>query len=344
MNVNTRKIVTFGELMLRLTPPGYLRFTQAELFEVCYGGAEANVAVSLAQFGENVSYVTKLPEHALGTAAVNSLRRYGVDTRNIVRGDERIGIYFYEKGNSQRASNVLYDRRKSAIATASEKDFDWARIFDDCQWFHFTGITPALSNEIAEICLRACEEAKRRGIIISCDLNYRNKLWSKATARQVMSELCRYVDVCIANEEDADDVFGIKASGANSTFGQLNKDGYKEVVETLTERFNFKYTAITLRTSISASDNKWSAILYDGKAIYYSKEYSIHIVDRLGGGDSFSAGIIYAILNGYGMQKTVEFATAASCLKHTIEGDYNVISVDEVFKLMDGDGAGRVVR
>lgn len=338
------KVVTFGEIMLRLAPEGYYRFIQADELGATYGGGEANVAISLANYGIDVSYVTKLPKHDIGQAAVNSLRRYGVDTKNIVRGGERIGIYFLEKGASQRPSKVIYDRANSSIAKASRDDFNWDEIFKDTKWFHFTGITPALGDNVAEICLDACKAAKARNITISCDLNYRKNLWSREKAGQVMSELMEYVDVCIANEEDAGDVFGIWAEGSNITGGKLSHEGYKEVAKKLADRFNLEKVAITLRTSISANDNNWAAMLYDGNNYYFSKTYPIHIVDRVGGGDSFGAGLIYSLLTGRELQEALEFAVTASCLKHTIEGDYNHVSVDEVEKLMGGDGSGRVQR
>ncbi len=339
-----KKIVTFGEIMLRLAPEGYYRFVQAETLGATYGGGEANVAVSLANFGMDARFVTKLPTHEIGQAAVNSLRRYGVDTSFITRGGDRVGIYYLEKGASQRPSKVIYDRAGSAIATASPADFDWKAIFDGVDWFHFTGITPALNDTVADICLEACKAAKEAGATISCDLNYRGKLWSKEKAGQVMAKLCEYVDVCIANEEDAADVFGIKAANTDVTKGAVNHEGYKDVAKQLADRFGFSKVAITLRESISANDNNWSAMLYDGSDYYFSKKYSMHIVDRVGGGDSFGGGLIYALLNGYTSQGAIEFAVAASCLKHSVEGDFNMVSVDEVTKLAGGDGSGRVQR
>lgn len=338
------KVLTFGEIMLRLAPEGHYRFVQAEQYGATYGGGEANVSVSLANFGIDASFVTKLPKHEIGQAAINALRRYGVDTTYIARGGNRIGIYFLEKGASQRPSKVIYDRAGSSISTAFIDDFDWEQIFEDVTWFHFTGITPALGDNVTDICIKACKIAKEKGITISCDLNYRKKLWSKEKARQVMSELCKYVDVCIANEEDASDVFGIKSVGTDVTTGQVNHDGYKDVCKQLVKQFNFKKVAITLRESISASDNNWAAMLYDGSDYYFSKKYPLHIVDRVGGGDSFGAGLIYACLNDYDSQKTIEFAVAASCLKHSIEGDFNQVSVDEVTTLAGGDASGRVQR
>ena len=330
--------------MLRLAPEGYYRFVQADSFGATYGGGEANVAVSLANYGFDAKFVTKLPTHEIGQAAVNSLRKYGVDTSYIARGGSRVGIYFLEKGASQRPSKVIYDRAGSSIATASPEDFDWKTIFDGADWFHFTGITPALNDQVAGICLDACKAAKEAGLTISCDLNYRNKLWSKEKAGQVMGKLCEYVDVCIANEEDAADVFGIKAAGTDVTAGAVNHEGYKDVARQLAERFGFSRVAITLRESLSANDNNWSAMLYDGTGYYFSKKYKMHIVDRVGGGDSFGGGLICASLNNYEPQAAIEFAVAASCLKHTIEGDMNMVSMDEVLRLAGGDGSGRVQR
>ena len=339
-----KKIVTFGEIMLRLAPNNYLRFVQTDQFEATYGGGEANVAVSLANYGMDAAFVTKLPDHEIGQAAINSLRRFGVDTTKIVRGGDRVGIYYCEKGASQRASKVIYDRAGSSICKATTADFDWSAIFEGVDWFHFTGITPALGDNVADICLEALKEAKNRGISVSCDLNYRKKLWSREKAGEVMGKLMPYVDVCIANEEDAADVFGIKASDTDVTTGKVNHEGYKEVAEKLAERFGFKAVAITLRSSISANDNDWAAMLYKDGNYYFSKTYHMHIVDRVGGGDSFGGGLIYSMLSGKENQDIIEFAVAASCLKHSIEGDVNMVSVDEVEKLATGDGSGRVQR
>ncbi|MBF7097283.1 sugar kinase [Alkalibacter sp. M17DMB] len=339
-----KKAVTFGEIMLRLAPEGYFRFIQAETFGATYGGGEANVAVSLANYGIDASFVTKLPKHEIGQAAVNSLRRFGVDTKSITRGGDRVGIYFLEKGASQRPSKVVYDRAGSSIATATKEDFNWDEIFEGVEWFHFTGITPALGDDVAEICMEACKAAKERNITISCDLNYRNKLWSKEKAGQVMGELCKYVDVCIANEEDASDVFGIKAANTDITAGKVDHEGYKDVAKQLADRFGFEKVAITLRGSISASDNNWAAMMFDGNEYYFSKSYKMHIVDRVGGGDSFGAGLIYSTMMDFAPQDIIEFATAASCLKHSIEGDFNQVTVDEVKKLAGGDASGRVQR
>ena len=339
-----KRVITFGEIMLRLAPPGYERFAQCTSYGATYGGGEANVAVSLANFGLDAAFVTKLPKHEIGQAGVNALRKYGVDTSLIARGGDRVGIYFLEKGASQRPSKVVYDRANAAIALASESDFDWDNIFANADWFHFTGITPALSDSAAALCESACKAAKAKGIPISCDLNYRKNLWSREKAGQVMAKLCEYVDVCIANEEDAKDVFGIEAENTDIHGGKLNHAGYESVAKQLTERFGFSKVAITLRTSISASENNWAAMLYVNGKAYYSKEYNMKIVDRVGGGDSFGAGLIYSTLSDKSVQDTLEFAVAASCLKHSIEGDMNLVSVDEVEKLSGGDGSGRVQR
>lgn len=338
------RVVTFGEIMLRLAPEGYYRFFQNDRMQASFGGGEANVAVSLANYGIDTAFVTKLPEHAIGQAAVNSLRKYGVDTLRIVRGGERVGIYFLEKGASQRGSVCIYDRAHSALQEASPADFDWESILHGAEWFHFTGITPALGQNVVEICREACKAARSQGIKISCDLNYRGKLWSREEARAAMTDLCQYVDVCISNEEDAKDVFGIEAENTDIYGGKLNKEGYKSVAKQLADKFGFEKVAITLRTSISASDNDWAAMLYDGENYCFSKEYHLHITDRVGGGDSFGGGLIYSLLNGKSTQEAVEFAVAASALKHSIEGDYNLVTVSEVEKLAGGDGSGRVQR
>lgn len=340
----SKKVVTMGEIMLRLSTPNNEKFIQADEFDINYGGGEANVAVSLANYGHEAQFVTAVPDNELGECAVAALRKYNVGTQNIARCGERLGIYYLESGSSMRPSKVVYDRAHSSISTATAADFDFDKIFEGVDWFHFTGITPALGDNVAEICLEACKAAKAKGITVSCDLNYRNKLWSKEKAGQVMGELCKYVDVCISNEEDANDVFGIKSEGTEVTAGELNKAGYKEVAQKLTDRFGFKKVAITLRTSISANDNKWAAMLYENGESYFSKEYLMHIVDRVGGGDSFGGGLIYACLNDYAPQDTIEFAVAASCLKHSIEGDFNQVSVSEVQKLAGGDASGRVQR
>lgn len=338
------KVVTFGELMLRLEPPGYLRFVQTENLSATFGGAEANVAISLANFGVDSCYVTKLPSHEIGQAAVNSLRKFGVNTQYIVRGGPRVGIYYNERGASQRGSKCIYDRAGSSIQLSKPEDFDWKQIMQGASWFHITGITPALGPNLVQSCIEAAEEAHKAGATVSLDLNYRAKLWSREEANKAMTELCKYVDICIANEDDAADVFGIKAENTDTTKGELSTEGYKSVARQLTEKFAFKKVAITLRTSINANRNDWQALLYDGKDFFFSKKYEIWIVDRVGGGDSFTAGLIYSLLSGKSSQEAVEFAVAASCLKHTIEGDFNMVSVAEVEKLASGNASGRIQR
>ena len=340
------RVITFGEIMMRLNPEGYLRFVQADKFEATYAGGEANVAVSLANYGMDAAYVTKVPAHEIGQCAVNELRRYGVDTSLMLRGGPRLGVYYCEKGASQRASKVIYDRAGSSIALAKADEFDWDKIFDGADWFHWTGITPALGGDMPEACLEACKAAKAKGITVSCDLNYRKKLWTREQAGECMAKLLPYVDVCIANEEDAKDVFGIEAEATDIYGGSLNHEGYKSVAKQLADKFGFEKVAITLRESHSAFDNGWSAMLYDVASDEYcfSKKYDLHIIDRVGGGDSFGGGLIYALLTGKSTQEAVEFAVAASALKHSIEGDYNMMTVSEVEKLAGGDGSGRIQR
>lgn len=339
-----RKIVTFGEIMQRLAPENYNRFVQADKFMVTYAGGEANVAVSLSNFGEEAAFVSKVPAHEIGQAAVNSLRKQGVDTKFMIRGGDILGSYYVEKGASQRPSKVIYNRANAAIAQATRAEFDWETILDGVDWFHFTGITPALGGELPAICEDALKVCKAKGVTVSCDLNYRKNLWSRAAAQETMTKLMPYVDVCISNEEDAADVFGIHASNTDVAGGKIDHEGYKEVAKKLADTFGFDKVAITLRGSISANDNNWAAMLYDGETYSFSKSYLIHIVDRVGGGDSFGGGLIYALLNQYASQDAIEYAVAASCLKHTIEGDFNLVSVDEVRKLAGGDGSGRVQR
>lgn len=340
------RIVSFGEILLRLAAPGYSKLFQKDSLDVTFCGGEANVAVSLSIFGLDSAFVTKLPEGPIGQAAVSSMRYFGVDTDNIKFGEGRMGLYYLEKGASQRPSKVIYDRAYSAIALAQKTDFNWNEILGNADWFHWTGINPALSDEMAEICLEACKVAKSKGIMISCDLNYRKKLWSSEKAKKVMSRLMPLVDVCIGNEEDAEKVLGIQPGCNNVENGNLNKAGYEYVAKEICEKFGCKYVAISLRESYSASFNGWSAMLYDLKEAkaYYSKKYDIQIVDRVGGGDSFTAGIIYGIVNEKTNQDIIEFATAASCLKHTIEGDYNRTTVDDIKKLLKSGGNGRVER
>lgn len=341
-----KRVITFGEIMMRLNPVGYLRLVQSDCFEVTYAGGEANVAVSLANYGIDAAFVSKVPEHEIGQCAVNALRRFGVDTRWMVRGGDRLGVYFCEKGASQRPSKVIYDRANSSIAAASMEDFDWDAIFEGADWFHWTGITPALGGKLPDICLEACKAAKKRGITVSCDLNFRKKLWTSSRAGKVMGELLPYVDVCIANEEDAKDVFGIEAENTDVNSGRLNHDGYVSVARQLSGRFGCKKVAITLRGSISATDNDWAGMLYsaDTDKVSFSTTYHVHIVDRVGGGDSFGGGLIYSLISGYDDQKAIDFAVAASCLKHAIEHDFNHVSVEEVAALAAGNASGRVQR
>ncbi len=338
------RIVTMGEMMIRFMPKNNLRFEQATEFEAYYGGDESIVAVSLARFGMDARYVTKLPLNPLGQTAVNKLREQGVDTSYIVRGGERMGLNFYENGASVRASNVLYDRKHSAISEATPEEFDFDGIFSDADWFHVAGITPAISEKAAVLVEAAMKAAKKHGVTVSVDLNYRSKLWSPEKAQSVMIPLMQYVDVCIGNEEDAEKVLGFKPANTDITKGQLDIEAYKDVFVQLKERFGFKYIGSTLRESYSASDNGWSTMIYDGKEFYHSRNYSIHLVDRGGGGASFAAGMIYGILNGMSLADTCEFATAASALKQTITGDFNLATLEEVKKLMDGDASGRVSR
>ena len=329
------RVITFGEIMMRLNPEGYLRFVQADKFEATYAGGEANVAVSLANYGMDAAYVTKVPAHEIGQCAVNELRRYGVDTSLMLRGGPRLGVYYCEKGASQRASKVIYDRAGSSIALAKADEFDWDKIFDGADWFHWTGITPALGGDMPEACLEACKAAKAKGITVSCDLNYRKKLWTREQA-----------GVCIANEEDAKDVFGIEAENTDINSGKLDHEGYISVARQIAQRFGCKKVAITLRGSISATDNDWAGMLYDAasdKAVF-STTYHVHIIDRVGGGDSFGGGLIYALLSGKNDQQVIDFAVAASCLKHSVEHDFNQMSVAEVEALAAGNASGRVQR
>lgn len=345
------KIVTFGELMLRLMPEGHHRFVQVNNFNAEFGGAEANVAVSLANYGMDSYFVTKLPEHEIGDSALNSIRRFGVKTDFIARGGERLGIYFLEKGASQRGSLCIYDRKNSSFAESSSNDYDWNKIFKEAEWFHVTGVTPALSKKTAALAIEACKAAKAKGVTVSCDLNYRSKLWTKAQAKKTMSEIAKYVDVCVANEEDALNVFGIKTQKTNVDSGIIDKNAFIKTAQELSKRYGFKKVAITLRQSINADFNKWSALLYDGKEAFFSKEYSIQIVERVGAGDAFAGALIYGLIKQAekdpdfkDTKSVVEFASAASCLKHTIEGDFNQVSVKEVLKLVNSDGTGRVSR
>jgi 2-dehydro-3-deoxygluconokinase len=343
-----KRIATFGEIMLRLSPPNFQRFIQARSFDAVFGGGEANVAVSLANFGFPVDYVTKLPFNEIGNSCIQFLSQFGINTTKIVRGGKRLGIYYLEMGSSLRPSKVIYDRSHSAIAEATNKEFDWNSIFEGVNWFHWTGITPAISENLAQICLEAVKAARKKGIIVSCDLNYRNKLWNYGKEpSEIMPELVKDCDIAIGNEEDAEKVLGIKAPDIDVTSGNIDAEKYRYVVEEMRRKYpNLKKVAITLRGSISASHNTWSALLYDGNEIYFGPQYNITpIVDRIGGGDSFMAGLIYGLINyKEDLQVALNFAVAASCLKHTIIGDFNLVSVEEVLKLMKGDTSGRVVR
>lgn len=339
-----KKVVTFGEIMLRLSPPAYLRLIQTDSLNVTFGGGEANVAASLANFGMASCFVSKVPDNPLGQAAVNHLRRFGVDVDYVQRGGDRLGIYFAENGASQRPSVVVYDRAGSALAGVQAGEIPWREVFADKDWFHFTGITPALSEEAAEATLEAVKIAGEMGLTVSCDLNFRKKLWTTKKANQVMSRLMPYVHVAVGNEEDAEKVFGIKSEGSDITGGKLSGHGYQQVASQLVERFGFKYVAITMRESYSASDNGWSALLYDGRDFFKSREYRIHVVDRVGGGDSFCAALIYGLMEAQPPGEALEFAVAASCLKQTIMGDFNHVSSSEVMALVRGDGSGRVQR
>ena len=343
-----KKVVTFGEIMMRLSPPGFQRFSQARSFDVIYGGGEANVAVSLANYGLPVDYVTRLPDNDLGQACIQYLRQYGVGVDKILRGGERLGIYFLELGAMQRSSKVVYDRAGSAIATVKPGMIDWRSVFSDADWYHWTGITPAISENLADLCLEAARTAKDMGLMVSCDLNYRSKLWKWGkSAREVMLELVQFVDVAVGNEEDADKAFGIRAADTDVAAGVVEASAYGFVCQELTRQFpDLKVVAITLRGSLSASHNTWSGVLWDCERFYTAARYDItHIVDRVGGGDAFAGGLIYGLKRfGQDRQMALEFAVAASALKHSVFGDFNVVTVAEVEKLMGGDRSGRVSR
>ena len=338
------KVVTMGEIMLRLSPAGNTRFVQADSFDVIYGGGEANVAVSCANYGHDAYFVTKLPEHEIGQSAVNALRRYGVNTKFIARGGERVGIYYAETGASMRPSKVIYDRANSAIAEAKPEDFDFDAIMEGADWFHWSGITPAISNKAAELTRLACEAAKRHNVTVSVDLNFRKKLWTSKKAISVMKPLMQYVDVCIGNEEDAELCLGFKPD-ANVEAGETGAVGYHKIFEQMAKEFGFKYVISTLRESFSATHNGWKALIYNGKEFYESKRYDINpIIDRIGGGDSFSGGVIHGLLTKETQGEALEFAVAASALKHTINGDFNLVSASEVESLAGGNANGRVQR
>lgn len=340
------KVLSFGEILLRLASPGYTKLFQKDSLDATFCGGEANVAVSLAILGQESSFITKVPNNDIGRAAINSMRYFGVNTSKVIYGGGRLGTYYLEKGASQRPSKVIYDRAYSSIALAEPEEFDWDVILDGVEWFHWTGINPALSQNVADICRQACVIAKKKGITVSCDLNYRGNLWSSAEAQETMTKLMPYVDVCVANEEDAEKVLGIKAAGTDVENGKLDRNGYKDVALQICDKYGCKYVAITLRQSYSASRNGWSGMLYDATKgeTYFSKTYDIQVVDRVGGGDSFTAGLIYALSNGLENEYAINFAVAASCLKHTMEGDYNRSTVLDIEKLISSGGNGRVQR
>lgn len=338
------KVLCFGEIMMRLNPHDKRRLVQSDILEVSYAGGEANVAVCLSNLGDSAVFLTKVPDNEIGRSALNALQRYGVDVSRCKKGGERLGLYFVEKGASQRPSKVIYDRKHSSIADSVLDEFDLEGIFEGVDWFHFTGITPALSDGLADVCLHMLKYAKEHGITVSCDLNYRNKLWSKEKAGKVMTVLAQYVDVCMCNEEDAYDVFGIKAGNSDVASGSLDREGYVDAAKQLEHIFGFSHVAFTLRTSISADENRWAGMLYSKGQAFFSREYLINIVDRVGGGDSFCGGLIHALRGGCDMQYAIEFAIAASCLKHTIEQDFNLVSAEEVDNLVKGDVTGRVKR
>lgn len=340
------KVVSFGEIMLRLSPDGYYKLFQKPELNTSFCGAEANVAVALSNFGDEAEFVTALPDNDIGRAACRELMRYGVKTDNIVYTGDRLGIFFAEKGASQRPSKVIYDRKNSAIASVDPSSFDWEKIFDGADWFHITGITPALSDSLAKISVDAVKAAKKAGLTVSCDINYRSKLWSAQKARPVMTEIMKYVDVCIGNEEDAEIVFGIKAGATDVTKGQLDTDGYKKSLQTVAETFGCKIVAYSQRKSYSASDNGWSGIIYDDekKQVYTSAQYDIRITDRIGGGDAFASGLIYALHNNISPANAIETAAAAGCLDQTLEGDFCLFGINDVLDLAGGNSLGRVKR
>ena len=339
----SKKVVTMGEIMLRLSTQQE-RFVQANKFDIIYGGGEANVAVSLANYGYDAYFVTKLPKHEIGQSAVNELRKYGVKTDYILRGGDRVGIYFSETGASMRPSKVIYDRAHSAIAEARVDEFDFEIIFKDASWFHISGITPAISENARVFTIEAAKAAKKAGATVSVDLNYRKKLWTTEEAQSVMTKLMEYVDVCIGNEEDAALCLGFHPEGTDVTSGKLDIAGYEKMMKQMIEKFGFKYVVSSLRESYSASDNGWSACISDGKEFYRSRKYDVRIIDRVGGGDSFAGGLICGLLDGKDMKESLEYGVAASALKHTINGDFNLVSREEVDTLVGGDASGRVQR
>jgi 2-dehydro-3-deoxygluconokinase len=340
-----RKVVLFGELMMRLSTKRHERIVQAREFDVIYSGAEANVGVALAAFGIESFMVSSVPDNPVGQACVNYLRQFVLNLDHVRKNGHRLGIYFVETGAAQRPSTFLYNRKGSSITELCPGDIDWDGLFEGKHWFHFTGITPALAESVAAITTEACVAAKRKGVTISCDLNFRRKLWSPEKAREVMTGLMEYVDVLFTNEEEAETVFGIAARGTDVKGGTISARGYEDVAVQLHDRFPVSYVSISMRESLSATANNWSGMLYDGKRFYTSRTYHMdYIVDRIGGGDAYSSGVIYGLLTGQGLQESVDFATAASCLKHTIHGDFNLVTFDEVLALMGGDASGRIQR
>ena len=343
----SQKVITFGEIMLRLSTPGFSRFVQAQNFDVTFGGGEANVAVSLANYGLDSHFVSKIPQHEIGQSAVNHLQRFGVHCNHLVRGGKRLGIYFLESGASQRPSKVIYDRANSAVSQMQKGEVNWRDVFERANWFHWTGITPALGATARDCVAEACQAAKAANLTVSCDLNFRKKLWSEQEAQSFMRPLMQFVDVCIANEEDAEKSLGMKAGASDVESGVLEEESYFDLARKLKEEYEFDAVAITLRESFSASRNGWSALLLDNRDCtepYRSKRYDIQIVDRVGGGDAFAGGLIYGLLTKDDTRQALEFAVAASCLKQTIPGDFNLVSAEEAEKLVRGSGSGRVER
>ncbi len=345
MTTQQPTLVAFGDLLMRLNTPGFQRFVQANEFEIRYSGAEANVAAMLSSFGVATRAVSRVPAHEIGTSCVNYLRRFGINTDHIARGGDRLGIFYLETGASQRPSKVIYDRADTAFQQSGPDDYDWDRILDGADWLHFSGTAPAQGPSVRDALRIGLASAQERGVTVSCDLNYRAKLWSPEEAGETMTDLMRYVDVLIGNEEDAHKVFGIDPGKSNVTRGNLDPSSYERASRQMVERFGFKYVATTLRSSRSASINGWAGLLFDGEAHHMSRSYEIHpIVDRVGGGDSFSGGLIYGLMSGWGLPRTIEFAAAASCLKHSVPGDFNLVAAEEVQLLADGDASGRVRR
>lgn len=338
------KMTGFGDFLVRLSPPGYQRFLQAKSFDINYTGAEANVCVALAHMGVPTEFVTRLPQNEIAYAAIGELRKHGVDTGKIVFGGDRIGVFYLEKGAAQRPSRIVYDRKYTSVAESIPEHYDWKTIFSGSSWFHITGITPALSPTMPSVCLDACRTAHEMGLTVSCDLNYRKNLWTSQQAGAVLREMMPYVDVLIANEEDAEKVFGIKASDSDVMGGVLSDSGYAEVARQIEAQYGIHTVAISMRRNLSASDNDWGAMLYQNGEVWHSKRYLIHLVDRVGGGDSFAAGLIYSLMNNFDPQHSIEYAAATSCLKQTVELDFSLSTVSEVEKLVGGNSTGRIER